>query len=95
MTITARMRKYLTERIYSDPRELAEENARWTNKETLRDEVDVEDLAARLACWVAGEADAYVNIDDEDDWPLIALMAELAALTMLAQRRALGFEVRP
>jgi hypothetical protein len=85
----ALMRKHLTERIYSNPTEVAETIAGWTNKRNFTDEVDVEDVAAHLACWVAGEAEAFVSIDNEDNWPLIARMAELAALTMLAQRRAL------
>jgi hypothetical protein len=90
MTINWRMRMCLTEHIYYDPREIAEDIANRTFNVPRDVHLDeVAELAARLACWVAGEAGAHVNIDNEDDWPLIALMAELAAIAMLAQRRAL------
>ena len=86
MTITGRMHTFLSERIHVDIDEIANDIARRAYTQTRLEEVD--EVAARLACWIAVEADAYVNIDDEDDWPLIALIAELAAMTMLAQCRA-------
>jgi hypothetical protein len=82
------MKTYLAEHIRISPNEIAEEIANGTFK-VPRDVDKGDELAARLACWVAGEADAFVNIDDKDDWPLIAMMAELAAMAMLVQQRAL------
>jgi hypothetical protein len=48
----------------------------------------LDEIAARLARWVAGEADDFVDLEDEEYWPLIARMAELAAMTMQAMHRA-------
>ena len=68
------MKSYLANQVYFSPTEVAKEIAAGTL--AIPDEID--EVAARLACWMAGEAEEYVNIDDEERWPLIARMADLA-----------------
>jgi hypothetical protein len=89
MTITNRMKTCRTEHIYTNPDKIAEEIANGTFKVSRDVCLDkTEELAAHLACWVAGEADEFVDSEDKDTWPLIATMAELAAMAMLIQHDA-------
>ena len=89
MTLTNRMKTYLAERIHITPNEIAEEIANGTFKvprDVHLDEAD--ELAARLARWIATEAEEFIDPEAESDWPFIAMMADLVAMAMEAQHRA-------
>jgi hypothetical protein len=86
-TITARMKTYIDEHIYTSPNEIAEELANGSFTMPRGAEL-YDEVAARLAVWAAGEAQNYVDISDEEFWPLIATIAELAAITMTAMHEA-------
>ena len=89
-SMTPRMQKLLASLAFINPNDIAEEIANGTFKvPTDEHGVDTTDeLAARLACWVAVEGHEYIELSDEDDEDLIALLANLAATAMLIQHRA-------
>lgn len=84
MTITAPMKAYLGQQVYTRLSKVAEE----ITDGTWRDIDKGDELAARVACWVASEARNWVDVEDEGDWPMIATMADLVAIAMLAQHDA-------
>ena len=87
--MTTRMELLLSERVYFNPIEIATDIASGNFKVPRNVHLnETEELAARLACWVADEAGQYVGTDTKDDRSLIALMAELVAIAMMVQHRA-------
>ena len=82
------MRKIIEADVYFSPNKLAEMMVDGKFPVNLPGADKHDRLAAALVLWAAGEAEEFVDFENEDDWPLIGLIAELAAMAMLARHDA-------